>query len=104
MNVWRLSRLKSSIHSFIQRLVYETPSRASFRISYSPPNTISSDELALMSGSIGVEPAPNVFQIWLGAETPPKALPDVTRLALFWQLLCAGGRAGLHASVPGTAA
>src|SRR5260221_14686616 len=99
MNVWRLSRLKSSIHSFIQRLVYETPSRASFRISYSPPNTISSDELALMSGSIGVEPAPHVLQLWLAAETQPKALPDLPRPALLWQLPFGGGRAGLHGPV-----
>src|SRR5690349_5890160 len=35
--------------------------------SYSPPMTISSDDCGLMSGSIGVEPAPSVAHLRFGS-------------------------------------
>src|SRR6266850_1014932 len=50
----------------IQRRVYERPTRPRFTTSYSAPTTISSEYWGLMSGSMGVLPAPTTVYFLSG--------------------------------------
>src|SRR5579863_2310191 len=86
-SVARLSRLMSSIQRTIHRLVYDTPTRASLKSSYSTPAEISSSVVGLVLGSTVSAPAPKGAHFWegvYGVGFPTKALPTV-RYALLWQ-------------------
>src|SRR5512132_1867906 len=56
----------SSIARFMYRWVYVRPTRASEKISYSPPTTNSSEDCAVMSGSTGTLSPPVRPQMLFG--------------------------------------